>query len=430
MRKLASLLSLILLTASGISAMETDWGGKFEDITQGSNIEDDTFTQGNKIQMWMRGEVNPLFNFYARGGYTYRYEGEDHKFIPNLSDLYVYGKSDLEEGKSLGYTAGRFKFNDMTTRVVRSSADGLELKYQNRVMPVRFGIGYTGLVFNESSEVVVSPADKIEKGDEFLLAPPRILGYAEFRYPNILGSQSMTLAVIAQQDLRADDDTYLEDSGTGKLHSQYFELGADGQIMSGLYYSVTGVLQTGQYLVPAYDPVPSADYTYLGGMASFTLDYYLESRYTTAVSLEALYSTGDKWSNRGDFQGLLLPGDSHLNRFTPISNSTKGFVYTPQVGNLIYGDLGVSVKPIETLQLKLSGITFFRAVDGPISDETIIEDSGDSLYLGQEFDFVVNYRPFSDLGLALTTGIFIPNDEIQADSDIRFRIGGYMSVSF
>ena len=430
MRKFTSFILLIVTLNTAISALETDWGGKLEDITQGSNIENDYFTQGNKLQLWMRLENTPVLNFYAKGGYTYRYEAEEHKYNPNLSDFYVYGESDLDEGTSLNYTAGRFRFNDKTTRIMRSTADGLELKYQNRTAPVRLGVGYTGLVFNQTSEVVISPADKVEKNDDFLLAPPRLIGYAEVKYPNFADGHSLLLAVIAQQDLRTDSDSYLEESQTGKLHSQYFQLGADGQVISGLYYSLTGVLQTGQYLVPAYDPLDSEDYFLLGGMATFTLDYYVEPVYKTTVSLDALYSTGDKWKNRGDFGGLILPGDKQLNRYTPVSNSTKGFVFTPQTGNLVFGDLSISVKPLETLQLKLSGITFLRAVNGPISDTSVTEDGGNSLYLGEEIDFIVNYRPFSDVGFALTSGVFFPNSDVLADKDMQFRVGGYMSVSF
>jgi len=430
MKKFTSILAISIIVTTGLSALDSDWGGKLEDITQGSNISGDTFTQGNKIQLWLREEVSPVFNFYAKGGYTYRFEGEEKKFYPDLSDFYAYGKYLLDEGRSLNYTLGRSRFNDRTTRIMRSTADGLELKYQNRTMPLRFGIGYTGLVFNQPSEVVVSPADRLEKNDNFLLASPRLIGFAELKYPNLVGSNSLTLALIAQQDMRTDGDSYLKSSKGGRFHTQYFELGADGQIIPDLFYSLTGVLQTGQYLVPAFDSAESADYSSLGGMASLTMDYFVEPLYMTTISVDALYSTGDKWSTRGDFDGTLLPGGNKLSRFTPVSNSTKGFVYTPQVGNLIYGDLSVSVKPVETVQLKLSGISFFRAVNGPVSDASITADSGSALFLGQEVDFVVNYRPFSDLGFALTSGVFFPNKDILTEGDVQFRVGGYMSVSF
>jgi hypothetical protein len=242
-------------------ALDSDWGGKVENISQISNVEYEDFTQGNKASLWYRGEQSPLLNFYIKGDYVYRYEKEDHKNIFDLTNAYFYGRTVLEEGKSLRYNAGRFRFNDSTGRVMKSLADGVEITLQNRTLPVRFGAGYTGLVFGQTSDIVMTPADKLEKDDEYLLAPPRLIAFAEAKYSNLPGGNSLILAVIAQQDLRMDDNSYLEDSETGKLHTQYFQMGADGRFLPDLYYSLTGVLQTGQYLIPPLPQIilPSAD---------------------------------------------------------------------------------------------------------------------------------------------------------------------------
>lgn len=432
MKRITVLTAVLFCLAAGVWAADIDWGGKIENISQGSNIDSEEFTQGNKAGMWLRSAFSPEFNLFGKAGYIYRYEKEEHQHIPDISDLYLYGRSDLGDGNVLSYNVGRFRFSDSTTRVMKSTADGGEVFFRNNILPVKAGIGYTGLVFNLTSEVVMSPADKLESDDKFLLAPPRILGFAEISSPTLAGGNTLKLAVIAQMDLRQEDNSYLEDSQTGKLHTQYVQLSADGSIIPDLFYTLSGVLQTGQYLVPSYGTDAAADYSYLGGMASLTLDYYVESRFNTTISLDALYSSGDSWSDRADFNFLNPPdgGGSSLHRYVPISNTTKGFVYSPEVGNLIFGDLSISMMPVEKVQLQLSSITFMRAVDGPIFDDYISEDSGNSLYLGEEIDFTVNFRPWSDLGLSLTSGVFIPNKDIQTEKDISYRIGGYLSVSF
>jgi len=409
-------------------AADVDWGGKIENISQVSNIENEEFTQGNKAGFWLRSSFSPGLNIFGKAGYIYRFENEEHQHTPDISELYLYGKSNLGDGKALSYKAGRFRFRDSSTYIMKSAADGAEVLFKNNAFPLRAGIGYTGLIFNETSEVVMSMADTLDSDEIF--ASPRLLGFAELSSVPLAGGNTLKLAVIAQLDLRPEDSGYVTQSQTGKLHTQYVQLSADGPIIPELFYSLSTVLQTGQYLVPAYDPEPSARYSYMGGMAAFSLDYYAEPRYNTTISLEALYSSGDSWSDRSDFNGLNLPGSSSLHRFIPISKSTKGYVYSPELGNLIFGDVSLSVMPVEQVQLLLSAITFLRAVDGPIFDDYISEDSGNSLYLGEEIDFTVNYRPFSDLGFSLSSGIFIPNQDIQSEKDITYRVGGYLSVSF
>ncbi|MDC7233003.1 MAG: hypothetical protein PQJ58_07210 [Spirochaetales bacterium] len=429
--KIRSAALLLFLLSPVLWAADTDWGGKIENISQYSNIENETYTQGNKAGLWLRSSFSSEVNLFARAGYIYRYEKEEHQHIPDISDLYFYGRIPMDDGNVLSYNAGRFRFTDTTSRVLKSVADGFQVKFQNNTLPFTVGAGYTGLVFNLTSEVVMTPADKLESDDQFLLAPPRVLGFAEIKSPLMKGGNSVKLSLIAQMDLRSESkDDYLNESQSGKLHTQYVQLSADGSIVPNLYYSVSGVVQTGQYNIPEYDSSEAADYTYFGGMANLKLDYYVEPRFNTTISLDALYSSGDSWDDRGDYSGLLLGGSSTLHRFVPVSSTTKGYVYAPQMGNLIYGDLSVSVKPVEKVQLLLSAITFMRAVNGPIFDDLIQEDSGDALYLGEEIDFTVNFRPWSDLGFALTSGVFIPNKDIQTEKDISYRIGGYMSVSF
>jgi len=416
----------MFLFLQGVSAGVFDWGGQIENISQYSNIEKEVFTQGNRFLLWMRSEFSPYWNFYANAGYLYRYEEEEHKHIPDISTFHIYGTHETGDTSALDYSIGRIRLMDNTGRVLDSVADGISFLFDNRVMPVRLGVGYTGYVFNLTSEVAMSPADEFDSQNKALLAPPRFIQYLEIRYSNLPGGTTLRAAVVAQEDFRSDDFLIENVPGTGRLHTQYAQVGLDGRLSPDLFYVLSGVLQTGQYRIPE----PGGSSRYLAGMVSASLDWYIEPAWKTVFSMEFLYSSGDNWEDRPEWEGN-NPGDTDiLHRFIPVSNSTKGCIYSPLIGNLIYCDLHLSVKPVRTLQIVLSGISFFRAVNGPISEADLGEENGDALYLGEELDLDFYWRPYSDLGLSLCMGIFLPNRHLMVDDTVKFRCGGYLSFSF
>lgn len=421
-------LIVFLLTSflTGIAAADYDWGGIFENNSEYESL-DEELTQFNRIALWGRGEFSPELNLYAKGGYIFSYEDEEVEHLPDLSALYLYGRSNDYFSTGLDYRIGRFRVSDPGGFILNSPADGFRLFFPGTRLPVMVGVGFTGLVFIDSSEISMTPADEYETLDEdAVLAAPRLIQYVSGRYTDLPGGTSLSFSLIGQEDLRTDD--FIEDyvPGSGQLHTQYARLGVEGRITPDLFYSVSGTLQTGQYLIPD----PSENYNYLAGMGHGSLKYYPDYDMSPVLSLEVLCSSGDSWSHRSGWMGDVGDDTDMLHRFTGVTKSTKGLVYAAQAGNLLYADLSTSLKPLETVQLILSSITFFRVVDGPVSDTSISETSGNDLYLGEEIDFTVNWRPYSDLGFALNSGVFLPNSSVITDDDLRFSIGGYFSFSF
>jgi hypothetical protein len=60
------------------------------------------------------------------------------------------------------------------------------------------------------------------------------------------------------------------------------------------------------------------------------------------------------------------------------------------------------------LQIRLDSFVFFRETTGAIEARGLEADSA-AHYLGSEADLSITFRPFSDLGLALAAGAFVPN---------------------
>ncbi len=422
--RIISLLFLGSILAGGFG-QSFDWGGKVENVTQCATMEGETLTQGDKITLWGKYLISSNTTLYADAGYLYRYENEETLHSPDFTALYLSGKNTRLLGGD--YTLGRFQMRDSHGTVLDSVADGFRYTLSEAPFLFSFTAGYTGLVFIDNSNILMTPSDDYEKQDEDgILAPPRLIQALNMKYSGLSSGVVLTLSLVGQEDLR--QESFIEDytPGTGTFHSQYALAGAEGRIGSELFFSVEGGAQLGQYSIPE----PSESYMVIAGMGKGLLEYYPSLPMKPRASLEMAYTSGDSWKDRGDYMGYSLGDTDNLYRFSPVSNSSKGFVYTLKTGNLMYSDFRVSAKPLESLQVELASITFFRAVDGPVSDGSIGEDAGGSLYLGEEIDLILNWRPLSDLGMSLSNGVFLPNGDIFEDKDVRFRSGAYVSFSF
>ena len=414
-------LTLFLLPAYTV---DYDWGGQLENTTQASGlleeVDDSDITQSDKVTLWVKAEISPDMKFYANGGYQYKYTDEEHEYLPLLSAFYLSGSSDIRD-KNLDYTLGRFRFADSKGKILNSLADGVKLSFPVGPVPLKLGVGYTGLVFIDSSDIELTAADAYESSDDDALwAPPRLVQFVSGRYNDLPGGAGLFFSLVAQEDFRTED--FIEDyvPGTGQYHTQYGLIGLDGRITPELFFSVSGTLQTGQYIIPD----PSESVYQIGGMVMTSLEYYANCKYTPVISVEAVYASGDTWGK------MFSADEDTFYSFIPISTSSKGLVYGAKLTNLIYGDLGISVKPHDTVQVALSAITFLRGVDGPVSDSSLTEESGGDAYLGEEVDLTINWRPFSDLGMSLSSGVFFPNSSLYDIDDPQYKVSGFLSFSF
>jgi hypothetical protein len=167
------------------------------------------------------------------------------------------------------------------------------------------------------------------------------------------------------------------------------------------------------------------------------LTYYSPDLSYSTFSLAFVYATGDE-DSISCIEGN-TEGSSHL--FIPVSSQEQRVIFNPNLSNLFYIKAGYTIKPfatlgrgmLEKLLLILDGTIFFRAVPGKISDPQGLNPDSDTLYLGTEIDFIINFRPFSDLGLSLSTGYFFPNNGpdgafIEGVRDVEFL--GKFELSF
>mgnify|MGYP006303492061 CR=1 FL=1 len=103
--------------------------------------------------------------------------------------------------------------------------------------------------------------------------------------------------------------------------------------------------------------------------------------------------------------------------FIPVTAKPLTFVLAPTLGNMMVIGASYSLKPLsfmegsvfaDNLQAAIKLGVIARHKSGPASVSVPNTDS-DKNYLGSEVDVSLSFRPFSDLGVSLTGGVFLPN---------------------
>ncbi|HUX21512.1 MAG TPA: hypothetical protein VMW69_09750 [Spirochaetia bacterium] len=143
-------------------------------------------------------------------------------------------------------------------------------------------------------------------------------------------------------------------------------------------------------------------------------------------------------SGDADYSSL-LEGNTAGNAmaFQTITNGTVATVFSPTIENVIFGELSYSIKPfsgsksriVKDIQTELKVLPFLRPTLGPVGATGVNPSSTDN-YLGTEVDGAINYRPFSDLGVSLQAGLFLPNATAFISSLATPQFGGKLEFSF
>ena len=215
----------------------------------------------------------------------------------------------------------------------------------------------------------------------------------------------------------------------------YIGGGVTGTIMTDIFYTVKGAFQTGRFFYIDESSSASSGVLSLAGMGSFNATWYMNLDNSIVKSLSPFVSV-DFGISSGD-SGLVSTSlgekqssssiNSFVSLYTPISVESPGVIYSVYNQNLTYLKLQGSVSPFKNLQAQLGSTLFFRTIKGAMSDTDVRYDT-DGSYIGTEFSLTGNYRPFSDLGISVTGGIFIP-DGVVLTSGVFGLLTAYVSLS-
>jgi len=415
-RTIAVIAAFGFLGAMGLSGMDFDFGGFVENSSTPSVALDSknpvwAMDQKDRLALWAEMHFSPQLSLTVQGSYAFSLD------LPYLFDVDTL-KLDWKILPSLRASLGRFVFSDFTGHVLNHKLDGALFSVDFPFMVLSAGAGFSGLLLKPSSLILMSRSDSTDQSDDgVILAAPRLVEKLEVLFPNLLPRQDLTVSAILQQDFRpsssliqeGEEQQFVTGLSGGRLTSEYFGLGVSGAIVSALYYDAFFYVSLGSTLSYVEDSasVTGSSYQYeaiLAFLGGIGLRYYNEALLSSRAELRAIISSGD--ADNTTYQEGNTAGTSTI--FVPISQETLGLAFQPQLGNLLILNASYSLKPVSQLQLMAKAMSFLRPTTGAISALGIDPASGD-LYLGTEFDGIANFRPFSDLGFALSLGFFLPS---------------------
>jgi len=300
--------------------------------------------------------------------------------------------------------------SDFSALLFSDNLDGAQASWRLAKANLSLAVGFLGLQLQPVSTVSMSKTDLF---DGSIWAPPRLLEMLQVELPELLGRQSLVAAVVAQQDLRAQDQLA---AGGGRLSTEYLGIALRGPLAPSLYYELFGYLGTGRTY--SYEWI-------LAGLLGGVLKYYREEWLSSRAELRLLLATGDE-----DYTSSFIEGNTEglATAFTTISQPELA-LFSPRLGNLVLAEASYSLKPAAFLQTLLKASFFLRPTLGRISDSQVDPALSSSLYLGTELDASARFRLSSDLGLAFTAGMFLPGAAFPT-AVRQANFGGRIELSF
>jgi hypothetical protein len=428
------LLVCALLLLAALPGTTYDFGGKLDNATSPAlSVGNATLLQEDKLAVWYEtGLLDETLELTVQASFTlpynYSFSAESGDLTPspfwNLDLLTLQGEKLLANGLRRSTTWGRFPARDYSGYLLADTLDGLEVAWQQARFTASLAVGTTALQFQPYTSVKMSLADEADTfytEDDPLsdkLGPPRLIALLELEVPELIGGRDLLLAMAFQQDLRDPDK--LPPTG-GRLTTQYLGAGLRGTVAPALYCNFFTYLGTGSMLsgsVLEYAGIASA-------LAGASLRWFREDLLFSRAEVKLLFASGDK-----DFAAFLEGNmDGMATAFQPISRPELALVFSPTLSNLGVLEASYSVKPADKLQLLLKGLVFMRPTSAPVSDGRV-DAASDALYLGSEADLVVRWRPYSDLGLACSAGIFLPGSEAFSSAYQDPELEGRIEISF
>lgn len=418
------LLLFFFFTPPLFSETVSDWGGFLQSTSRAAVQPEYEFDQAVQTGLWLSTDFSDNFGLYARGFYMYN---EDHPYFADIENLYARGSTLLgtEEEYLMRYSLGRFRFSEFTGYVLNHNLDGFRLNFELPAFSFEASAGYTGLTFVPSSSILVTQSDYYVQENAadhgYELSSPKIIETLKMTVPAIAFEQELILNVVLQQDLQPEEN--FTNPGD-RIHSEHIGFGLRGGLAPSLYQNLF------LYLNHGHGKYATAALLFGGGLSYYNQDFYF-----TRVRVRGLYSSGD--NDHNSFYGG-YGGEGISSHFITLSDSPQsGIVFSPQIGNISFGELSFSMRPfsttnsrsLEKFQTTLTALAFFRNTGGAISEAGIDLTSGES-YLGSEIDLSLQFRPLSDVGITLSGGLFLPNERVFMEAYDKVRSVARLDASF
>ncbi|TVR75518.1 MAG: hypothetical protein EA427_00165 [Spirochaetaceae bacterium] len=459
-----SLVALVLalgvgMALSGVSAL--DWGGSLTTVntvqTRPEGSDDPLFTNTERLTLYLNVPLGARYTLETQG--AARLDANPLLLAADVERFYLQRTRNPQQGNLSEFVTrlGRLTIADPAGVVVRQTVDGAALVLRYPRAEVGMSAGYTGFINKEFTSATMTLRDSTDQeDDDIYFGPARVVGQGRVILRNLLAQQTLSTALTFQNDLRdpekvaqaGDEQIELLQAGRelgGLLDTQYIQLMVDGPIPIGtmpgqLFHETAYVLNFGRTLsLVDDDTVPSgSSYQYKpirGHLAKVSLNYFLPDLLGTYAGLGVMFSSGDSSylsfteGNRSDVSTM----------FTPMTPTASGVVFAANPGNITVLEVFYSLRPLEnenspflnTLQTQVAWYSFFRSAGSGAVSSSDIDPASSATYIGSEVDLIARFRPYSDFGFGVSTGLFFANGSALAeganDVDVLVRLDASLS---
>jgi len=411
MKKLFLSLYILLIINLGFG-MNIDYGASIDSFL-GFHISDSSYMFGyQKVSIYSSLDITNSVSFAVDGFYKLSYSSESSSTVKNVFDLSTLLISFPVKNMSLNI--GRDYISDYSGDILNHVLDGISLSLALGPGVLNTHILLSSLINDNEVSLFTTSNDD---GDV-----SRVIEGVD--YIKEFDSMTIWASLYSSQDVNSFVNFAL-----------YLGGGVSGTIKDDIFYSFRSNLLTGQFFY--LDSITTEDKgaPLLAGMGVISTTWFMNfdneiiRRLSPFITVDFGMSSGDSKLNTqtlGANQGDISISDGvHL--YSPLTTGGPGTIYSINNQNLTYFKIQNSVSPMENIQAQLGSTIFFRTVDGVISDEDLKSNTSGN-YLGLEVSLVGNYRPFSDLGVSVSGGVFFPNKAV-LDSSVSGMLAAYLSLS-
>ena len=350
--------------------------------------------------------VGESADIYVSAGLKASYvENDKWRFVPELlrTELTYYTGS-------FAFKAGRMYHSDPLGFIADGLFDGARLSMDSEMGTFSLGAWYTGLLYKNRANILMTAADREIYTREFdfadfansfadtYFAPRRVVSSLGWERLSLGGPLQAKAAVIAQFDL----------SDGEPLHSQYlaakvslpgnlfgFDIGGTVELLEedgfGGDFGMAAAAELGLHLTPP-TPLPQR------------------------LSLLGRYSSGG------------LEGD--LLAFNPVTTKAQGEIFKVGLSGISLVSLDYIIQPAGTFSAGLTSTCFIRS-DLETYGGYPLNAQSDGYILGSEFFGRLLWAPYSDLQVNMGGGLFLPSmGNANPDAEMSWRVELNVIVSF
>jgi hypothetical protein len=401
----------VFLLLGALSAEAADFGLVLTQELKASNeaAGSGTFSWLPVFRPWVSGFGGERFSFYISGlaGFEYAADFEGDSTWRDPAVLPELGRSEVVwlVSPSVYFRLGRQEYADPSGLAASGLVDGLSGNFSALGGRVSAGCYYTGLLYKNQADIIMSGRDLEEYKKPFALdasyfASRRVLAALGWEQLGLGPASSLSLGLLAQFDVNEGEEAF---------HSQYLSARYRLRLPAGFSLKGTGALGLGEN---------HGDETRAFFAGVLTISWTPPGPWEDQALLEGMYSTPSL--------------DQGLGSFVPVNSLPQGQVFSPAIGGIsrIRGAYTLGFR--RSLFFTAEGTYFIRTDTVSFMDAREPERlEGDGRFLGGELYGAVQWRPLPDLAVSIGGGVFVPRlgNAFSPETELRWKAAAGLILS-